>query len=168
MINSKSTVFFKSNKKILILPLAIIIVLIDQLSKVIVRYTLPKGDTFVLIPKIFELTHTENTGAAFSLFTGQVQVLTLISIIATIIIVLYLFLEKTPLTGLQIFGWSFLLGGTNGNLIDRLFLGSVTDFFNFSIINFPIFNLADVFIDAGAIIIIVTNFFSTKDDKPEE
>lgn len=168
MNNCISEVFLNSNKKILILPLVIIIVLIDQLSKIILRNYISLGESIPILKNIFELTHTENTGAAFSLFSGQVQILTMISIVATIIIITYLYLEKTPLSKLQLLGWAFLLGGTNGNLIDRLFIGSVTDFFNVIIINFPIFNLADVFIDIGAMIIIFTSFFSTTNAKSEQ
>lgn len=148
--------------KYLIFPAALGIVLIDQVSKIIVRSNLMINERFVLIPDIFNLTHAENTGAAFSLFSGQVEVLTLISILAIVVMVVYCVLEHNQLNILQLLGWGFLLGGTIGNLIDRLFLGSVTDFFDFTLINFPVFNFADVFIDTGAFIIILLSLFCNK------
>lgn len=151
--------------KYLILPIAIIAIIIDQLSKVIVRINLTEYETINFIPGLINFTHTENTGAAFSLFSGQVEILTAISIIATIIIIVYLLLDRSQLNLIQLAGWGLLLGGTNGNLIDRLFFGSVTDFIDLAFIHFPIFNFADIFIDIGAVIIIIYSFVQVKNEK---
>lgn len=117
------------------------------------------------IPGFLNLTHTENTGAAFSLFSGQVQILAIVSIIASIIIIYYYLKNISNYTLTTIIAWGLLLGGTGGNLIDRLFLGSVTDFFEFAFIDFPVFNFADIFIDTGAFLIILFSFLNVKNEK---
>ena len=73
--------------------------------------------------------------------------------------------EKNKFSIIQLAGWGMVLGGTIGNLIDRLFRNSVTDFIDFTMINFPVFNFADIFIDTGAFIIIFHSLFLLKYDK---
>src|SRR3989339_714753 len=153
------------NNKRFIFIIAIIAVIIDQVTKTIIRSKLHLNESIPVIPSILHITYTENTGAAFSIFSGQVQTLTIISIIATIIIIAFCVLEKNKFSLIQIICWGLLLGGTDGNLIDRLFRSSVTDFIDFTIINFPVFNFADIFIDVGAFLIIVHSIFFLKDDK---
>lgn len=156
------------NNKLFIFIIAIIAVIIDQVTKAIVRSKLYLNESIPVIPDVLHITYTENTGAAFSMFSGQVQTLTIISIIATIIIIAFCVLEKNKFSLIQIICWGLLLGGTDGNLIDRLFRSSVTDFIDFTIINFPVFNFADIFIDVGAFIIIVHSIFYLKDDKSKQ
>lgn len=140
------------------------VVIIDQLSKYIIGLGLFINENMPIIPNVLSFTHTKNTGAAFSLFSGHVQLLTIISVVATIFILFYYLNNSKRLNIIEISGWSFLLGGTIGNMIDRLFQGSVTDFINFKLINFPIFNFADICIDLGAFIIIVFMLFQWKNE----
>lgn len=157
-----------NQKKHFIFIIAIIAIIVDQVSKVIIRANLHLNESIPIIPGIFNITYTENTGAAFSMLSGQVQILTIVSIVATIIIIAFCLLDKNKFSLIQLFAWGLLLGGTNGNLIDRLFRSSVTDFIDFTIINFPVFNFADIFIDVGAFIIIVHSIFFLKDDKSKQ
>jgi signal peptidase II len=152
-------------QKYQIYTIAIIALLIDQFTKIIVREGLDVYESIKLINGVFHLTHTENTGAAFSLFTGQVQILSLISLIAIVVISWWVLSRKEPFDRLEIIAWGVLLGGTTGNMIDRILSGSVTDFFDFTLINFPVFNFADVFIDTGAALIIIHAFLSYKNDQ---
>ncbi|MEW5821161.1 MAG: signal peptidase II [Cyanobacteriota bacterium] len=151
--------------KYLFLPVALLAIIIDQITKLLARANLTEMEPVKFIPGFLNLTHTENTGAAFSLFSGQVQILAIVSIIASIIIIYYYLKNISNYTLTTIIAWGLLLGGTGGNLIDRLFLGSVTDFFEFAFIDFPVFNFADIFIDTGAFLIILFSFLNVKNEK---
>ena len=132
---------------------------VDQLTKAFVRFYLPQGASIKVIDGVLSLEHVTNTGAAFSLFAEKVEILTVVSLLAVVIIPVYCY--KTRINSAKAFeisGWGLLLGGTAGNLIDRLFLSGVTDFISFTLINFPVFNVADICIDVGAFIIIVSSF----------
>lgn len=145
--------------KIYVILLATILIAIDQLCKYLVRVNIPLHTKIVLIPDILAIHHSENTGAAFSLFAGNVEFLSVISVLAILFIVYYIFKSSKRLTTIQIIAWAMLLGGTTGNLIDRIVFKSVTDLWEILFINFPIFNMADIFIDIGALIIIFINLF---------
>ena len=140
------------------------VVIIDQLSKYFIGQYLFINENVQIIPSILSFTYTKNTGAAFSLFSGHVQLLTIVSLIATTLILFYYLNNSKKLTIIEINGWSLILGGTIGNMLDRLFLGSVTDFINFTIINFPIFNFADICIDLGAFIVVIYMLFQWKNE----
>jgi signal peptidase II len=155
-------------KQYLIFSLASILIVIDQITKLLIRLYLPEGESIPVLQGIFHLTHTRNTGAAFSLMTGHTGVLTVISLLAIIIISIYVIKRKAAFTPAQSTGWALLLGGTAGNFIDRISLGGVTDFFDLAFINFPIFNFADIFIDTGALILIVMAFMDWRNEQQTE
>ncbi len=143
---------------------SLILTIIDQLSKVIVIKYLTIGHSIKLIPNFFYLTYTHNTGAAFSILTGKR--LFLIMIVIIIIILLFNYLKKnTPQSKISKIAFSLVIGGALGNLIDRLIRGYVVDFLDFKIIgyNFPIFNLADIFVTIGIFLLLIISF--RKDDK---
>lgn len=164
----KSNIFKIKYSRYWVFLVAITAVVLDQISKIIVRDNLQLYEKIPLIKGLFNITHTENTGAAFSLFADNVEILTVISILATVVITAYVLLNKINFTLIEIIAWGFLLGGTNGNLIDRLFRHKVTDFLDFELINFPIFNFADMFIDIGAFLIILLCFIGPKNDKSND
>ena len=132
---------------------ALLIVATDQLSKIWIRSTLVLGKS---LPEtgLFRLTHIHNTGAAFGLFQDQSLPLTIVAIIGAVFLPLFVLifwrrfpfldnrLGKPPL--------GLILGGTVGNLIDRLHLGYVTDFIDIGI--WPTFNIADSAIVIGVIL----------------
>lgn len=137
---------------ILVLALAGLILIIDQLSKYYIQKLIPLEQSLPVIKNIFHLTHIRNTGAAFGLLGHQTAFLILISIF-TIILILSLqkkFSQKHP-------GWTFplglILGGATSNLVDRLRFGYVVDFLDFSLYShhWPAFNLADSAITIGVI-----------------
>ncbi|KGF89601.1 Lipoprotein signal peptidase [Prochlorococcus marinus str. MIT 9107] len=99
----------------------------------------------------------KNYGAAFNIFSGSRIFLSMISIIISIIL-LSLILRKYTSNILEIYSYSFILGGTIGNGIDRIFMGFVIDFINLNFINFPVFNIADISINIGFILIIYSIF----------
>ena len=151
--------FNKIPVKIYFLILGIYIILIDQLTKYIIFY-----NNKLLINKdfiLFKLDFVKNYGAAFNFFSGNRIFLSIISIIFTIIF-LYLILRKKSSTTLELYSYSYFLGGTIGNGIDRIFRGFVIDFINLNIIKFPVFNIADISINIGLILILYSIFKKTK------
>ena len=132
---------------------ALLIVAADQLSKIWIRTNLAVGQS---LPEVGfpRLTHIYNTGAAFGLFQGQTFPLTVVSSIGAAVLLSYAFFFYRRFPWLDNWfiwtGLSLILGGTVGNLIDRLRLGYVTDFINFGF--WPAFNVADSAVVVGVII----------------
>ncbi|MBS7225223.1 MAG: signal peptidase II [Clostridiaceae bacterium] len=127
------------------------IVCLDQLVKFWTIQNLMGGDPIVLIPGVFQLTYVENRGAAFSFLENQIWffVLTTVCVLAAIAYALY---KKVILTKLGKWSLIFVAGGAIGNLIDRILHGYVVDMFYFELIDFPVFNVADIFIVIGGIL----------------
>jgi len=133
--------------------IALLVVAADQLSKIWIRSNLAIGQS---LPEtgFFRLTHIYNTGAAFGLFHGQSFSLTIVALVGIVILLLYvlIFYRRFPflVNRLGKSALGLVLGGTIGNLIDRLRFGYVTDFIDIGI--WPAFNIADSAIVVGIII----------------
>ena len=143
-----------SNKRGL---LAIAVIVLDQLIKMQVR-SLPLGKTFFEIPGLISFEHCVNTGAAFSMFAGQVWLLAVISI-ALIAAMLFFVCRHLHMTKAAWLAMECLIGGGMGNLIDRLLFSGVTDYVRLRFIDFPVFNLADMAI-TGAIAVLLALLFT--------
>ena len=141
--------------KIYFLSLSFFIVLIDQFTKYLMFYNkkLFINKDFLL----FKLDFVKNYGAAFNIFSGSRIFLSLISILFSIILI-YLIFRKNTLNSFDLYSYSFILGGTIGNGIDRIYKGFVVDFINLNIINFPVFNIADISINIGFIFLLYNIF----------
>lgn len=139
-----------------IIILSLIVLSIDQVSKILIANTIDINSSIEVIKNFFYLTYTHNTGAAFSILTGKRLLLILIAIVILIILFNYIKKNKTN-NKLEILAFSLIIGGSIGNLIDRIIRGYVVDFLDFKIFgyNFPIFNLADTFIVIGVILIVI-------------
>lgn len=136
--------------------ISIIFLVIDQISKLLVVKSLSINNSIEVIKNFFYLTYTNNDGAAFSILTGQRLFLIVVSII--IIILLLHYLKKNKIDSkIEILSISLIIGGSLGNLIDRIVRGYVIDFFDVKIFgyNFPIFNIADTFIVIGAFLLFI-------------
>jgi signal peptidase II len=143
---------------------ALAIFLADRLSKVYIQSHVPAWDTRAVIPGFFNIIHTENPGAAFSLFSEahsgwRTFFLVVVSTTAMIVVATLLW-HPTHRTGDSRFmrlGLAFILGGALGNLYDRLFRGAVTDFLEFYIRDYrwPAFNVADTALTVGALLVVV-------------
>ena len=145
----------KIQTKIYFLSLSIFIVLIDQFTKYLIFYNY---ETFINKNfLLFRLDFIKNYGAAFNLFSGSRIFLSSISIIFSIVLI-YFLLRKKSSSPLDYYSYSFILGGTIGNGIDRIKNGFVIDFINLNIINFPVFNIADISINIGFILILYSIF----------
>ena len=145
----------KIQTKLYFLSLSIFIILIDQFTKYLMfNYNkIFVNKDFLL----FRLDFVKNYGAAFNIFSGSRILLSFISIIFSILLI-YLILRKNTLNSLILLSYSFILGGTIGNGIDRILRGYVIDFINLNIINFPVFNIADISINIGFVFLIYNIF----------
>ena len=114
------------------------------------------ADTIHIIRNFFRITYVQNTGAAWSIFSGNTVFLILISIIVLGIFI-YFLLKKDIIEKSEIVIYGLLVGGIVGNLIDRIRYGYVVDFFdfNFGSFNYPIFNVADVMIVLTGLFLII-------------
>lgn len=137
----------------------------DQWSKSIAAAQLKEQPNIILIPDIFELSYLENTGAAF----GMLKDMRFLFVIITLMVLLFLgfALYRMPVTKhflpLRITG--VLLGaGAVGNMIDRIWHGYVIDFFYFSLIDFPVFNVADCYVVVAAFLAFALLCFYYKDE----
>ena len=149
--------FLNRENKINIIIVSIIITL-DQISKYFITlnydYFLNKNII------IFSINYVKNYGAAFNIFEGNRVFLTSISIISSLILIYFIFF-KGKLNLLDRYGLSLILAGSIGNGIDRIIKGYVIDFINLKLLDFPIFNIADIAINIGCIILIF-NYFKFK------
>ena len=135
-----------------------IIVTLDQISK----YFITLNYDYFLNKNIFifSINYARNYGAAFNIFEGNRVFLSLISIISSLILIYFIFF-KGRLNFLDRYGLSLILAGSIGNGIDRIIKGYVIDFINLKLFEFPIFNIADIAINIGCIILIF-NYFKIK------
>lgn len=140
----------------MIIILTIVFLIIDIVSKLIVSNLMNVNDSIVVIKDFFYITYVRNTGAAWSIFAGKTWLLIIVSLIIIFFIVGYIYKNK-PKSKFEILGYSMILGGAIGNLIDRVIYGYVIDFLDFYIFgyDYPIFNLADSFILIGVILLII-------------
>ena len=152
---------FSKNKRRKTIIYSFYIVLIDQISKVLVFNALGFEKSYNIIPNLLNLTLVKNKGAAFSLFSNSTTLLTIISALASLLIITIM-TSYPPKSYWNSIGLAYLLGGTVGNGIDRLFKGYVLDFIEIVPINFPIFNVADISINI-AIVCFIIDIIKTKD-----
>ncbi|HHT50209.1 MAG TPA: signal peptidase II [Eubacteriaceae bacterium] len=140
-------------------------IIIDQIAKnLAIKYLQPIG-TYPLIEDFFHLTYAENIGAAFSILQGKQVFLVATTIVFTTILLYYLIKTKTKKSTLLFkTSLSLIIGGAIGNLIDRINLSYVIDFFDFRYINFAIFNTADSFVVVGTILLAYAIIFGKTDN----
>ncbi len=143
----------------IIIIVAIMTFVLDVISKALVSNLIYPNDSISVIGNFFMLTYVKNTGAAFSILPGRQIFLIIISIIVMGIVIVYLIKNKDQ-SLLDKWGYGLLLGGTIGNLLDRIRLGYVIDFLDFNILSyhFPIFNIADIGIVIGLILLVISTF----------
>ena len=142
------------NNKINYFAIVFIFCALDQFSKIYINLNLNKILNKDLL--IFTLEFVRNYGAAFNIFSGSRLFLSFISVISTIILSYFIFISENKL--INKYGLSFILAGSIGNGIDRIFNGYVIDFIKIKFIDFPVFNVADIVINIGVLIIIVSYF----------
>ena len=144
----------------------IFLILFDQWTKSLAVANLMNQEPFVIVKDVFQLRYLENRGAAFGMMQGQ-QTFFVISALIAVAVITYVYFklpwEKRfhPLRAVVL----FIAAGAVGNLIDRLVLGYVVDFFYFELIDFPIFNVADIYVTCATIILALLILFYYKEDE---
>ena len=152
---NKWKMWYSKDMKKKSLIIATIIVIIDLILKIVIDNILSINESIQVIPDIFYITKVYNTGAAWSLFEGSGVLLIIIAIVAFFLLLKYqnVFVEKKRNT----LAFALIYGGLVGNLIDRVIYGYVIDYLHIYIfgLSFPVFNLADMAIVAGFLLVII-------------
>ena len=141
------------------------LVLLDQYTKLLALANLKGNEPFVFIQNVFELRYLENRGAAFGIMQNQVMFFVVVTVLMMAAI-LYLYKKcpsskkYQPIKVCMV----FIMAGAIGNLIDRVYRGFVVDFFYFSLIDFPIFNVADIYVTVAFFVLILLLLFYYKEE----
>ena len=139
--------------------------LFDQYTKILAIKNLKDQTSFVIFEGVFELHYLENRGAAFGMLQNQQTFFIIIT--SVMLVAIMFFYHNTPNTKKYLpldLCMIFIAAGAIGNFIDRLFRGFVVDFFHFSLINFPIFNVADIYVTVTFFVLLLLIFFYYKDE----
>ncbi len=144
------------NKKTYVI--AIFILLFDQLSKSLIEIYFKLNESFVIVKDFFSITVAHNTGGAWSILNNHSYLFIIFSVVALIVLIRFMFQFKNNLRNNIAFACT--VAGIMSNLADRLFLGYVRDFLDFKVLgyDYPIFNIADIAIVVGVLLLIVAIF----------
>jgi signal peptidase II len=160
----------KTLQHLLIIAIASAVIILDQITKAYIRTNLALYDQFAPIPALSDfltIIHTSNTGAAFGMFKAGGGIFTVIAVIVVAVILYYYPRIPEGQIGIRV-ALGLQLGGAIGNLIDRLLYGTVTDFVFFhwyDQFNAPIFNVADLSITSGVIVLALLMIIEGRDEK---
>ncbi|MDL2248652.1 signal peptidase II [Tyzzerella sp. OttesenSCG-928-J15] len=158
----------KIKKVIAPIFITLLLTVIDQISKYLASVKLMFCDDIMVLPGVLSLTYHENRGAAFGLFQGGRWFFLIFALIIFGAIIYY----YVKLPEGKVYGWIkvflvLVLAGALGNSVDRLINGYVVDFLQFEFINFPIFNIADVYVVCGTFLLAWAILFFVKDEPVE-
>ena len=144
--------------------IAVLLIIIDQISKWLIVQNFALYEEKVLVPGFFSLFYIQNKGAAWGIFEGKMVFFYIITVLVVGYLV-YTF-HKYPIKS-KLVGYSFslILAGAICNFIDRLLNGFVVDMFRLDFINFPIFNVADVCLTVGVALMIIHVLFFEEDEE---
>ena len=147
--------------------LAVVLILVDQLTKVLTRTCIELGQSFTLIPGLLDLTYIKNTGAAFSILERHTWLLTVLSAVI-VLVVAWLILKKFFTNWVGMLSATLIMAGGVGNLIDRAVFRYVTDMIKTTFMDFPVFNFADCCITVGVVLLVIYVLFFCKKEPKEE
>ena len=143
----------------------LVLVLLDQLSKILIINSFNVNDELIIIDNFFKFNYIRNTGISFGILSNQ----KIIIICLSLLIIVYMIFEslKNKNNKLKLLSSSLIIGGALGNLIDRVFRGYVIDFISFTLFNreMAIFNIADMFITFGIILYIIILLLEGKNER---
>ncbi len=129
-------------------------VALDQLTKALVKANIELGTSIPLVNGVFHLTHINNYGAAFSILQNQRLFFLVMAFIVTGSMFIVITMKRRTWNKVLLLSLSLIVGGAWGNVVDRARLGYVTDFLDFRLINFAIFNVADIGVTCGAALML--------------
>ncbi|AVQ16755.1 signal peptidase II [Fusobacterium gonidiaformans 3-1-5R] len=145
--------------------LFVMLLVLDQFTKYIVEQSFYLSESIPIIDEVFNFTYVENRGIAFGLFQGRLSIISILTVVAIVAIFIYVLRNKKTLSILEHFGYTLILSGAVGNMIDRLFRGFVVDMLDFRGIWSFVFNLADVWINVGVFLLIVDYLILRRNEK---
>lgn len=140
----------------------VILVLLDQVSKVFMQNFLEYGNSVAILDGVFHLTYVENRGAAFGLFENMQVFFIIVAVIVTVVGLVYI--HKSETSKLAKISICLIIAGAIGNLIDRVKMGYVVDFFDFRFIWNYVFNIADIFVVIGTLLLCIYLLKSGKEE----
>ncbi len=144
-----------------------IVVILDQITKMIIRHTMMIGQSISIFGHFLKITYVENPGIAFGIRVNNGSFFTILSILASLGVLIYLFAHRDE--GMAVKGsLALILGGAFGNLVDRIFYKKVVDFIDVGVGNlrWPVFNLADSAVVIGVFLLFFSVFvFGKKNEK---
>ena len=144
----------------------ILLVLVDQFTKLLAIRFLKEQESIVILKDVFELQYLENHGAAFGIFQNQRYFFVIMTLIVFAVVAYFYSVTPSSKRYLPLrLCMIFLTAGAIGNFIDRLFHGYVVDFFYFSLITFPIFNVADIYVTGTFFVLVLLIFFYYKEEE---
>lgn len=146
----------------------LVMIAVDQVVKHWAFTVLQPQHTIPLIENVFHLTYIENRGAAFSMFASFDSRWIFVALAAVITLAIcYALSKKLMQTALGSWSLALIAAGAVGNAVDRVARGFVVDMFDFRLIHFPVFNVADIFICVGGVLFVIYFMFQHK-DKPND
>lgn len=151
---------------ILYIIAAILIIALDQISKILTTAFFELGEVKNIIPGFLSFTYIRNEGAAFGILQGA-RVFFIIITVAVLLGAIYYIVKMRPQSPLEKCALCFIAGGAIGNFIDRAAFGYVRDFILLEFIDFPVFNIADCFVCIGAglyILYAFSDIFTKKEE----
>jgi len=136
------------------------ILLLDQITKLVIVAQIPYGTNIEVIKGFFSITHRVNDGAAWSVFSGQMTLFYIITVVALVIFAYYFKDINFKTKKMYSIGISLLIAGTLGNFVDRVRIKGVIDFLDFNIFgyDFPVFNVADSALNVGLVLFMIAVF----------
>lgn len=140
-------------KKLLSLVIIVVGIVADQIFKNWIVANIQLGDTEKIWPNVLSLTYIKNDGAAWSSFSGQQWFFLILTPI--VLVVALWFLWKKMAQNWYFIGLTLIIAGALGNFIDRIRQGFVVDMFQTEFINFPIFNIADILLSFGFVLLFI-------------
>ena len=151
--------------KKLILFISVIGIIIDRITKILIVNYLTIHHKIIVIKNFFHITYVKNFGAAWSILSGNKIILICIALIA-LFFLLASIINQEKVTKFDSVAYGLVVGGIVGNLLDRVVFGYVIDFLDFNIFgyNYPVFNIADMLIVIGALLMAISVFRSDKNE----
>ncbi len=148
--------------------LPVVLVILDQITKVWARNQLAGGNVVVVWNKVLSFAYVENRGAVWGMFQGKYNILAIISALIIIGILYVMYKMPDTMRYLPLYlTFLLIISGAIGNLIDRVIFGFVTDFIRVDFIDFPVFNVADIFVTVSAFVLVFLLCFFYKEDEIE-
>ena len=145
---------------ILFVSCAAAVFLLDLISKHIVSSGMELGSTVSLVPGVFDLTYIVNKGAAWGILSGKQMLLQVFTAVLMVVLTAYAAAKRKTLGKPELLALGLIVGGGLGNFISRVSEGQVVDFFNIHVI--PVFNVADIGITVGCVLLVIAALFSDR------